>query len=127
MFKSVYFDSIRSYLPDEAKAILVDQIPKIREAVAADIDDFGKSLGAKLKKELDDAFDAQQKAAGEVSTQLRTLVDSIGKKGSEHLAEVTRQLKESIDAYENQWKTLGAKAREIAVAAVKSAGIPLPI
>src|SRR5262245_50245716 len=117
MFKSVYFDSIRSYLPDDARAILVDQIPKIREAVAADIDDFGQALGDKLKKELDDAFNAQKRAVDEISAQMRTLLDGIGKKGADNVTEATRQLKDSLDAYEKQWKSLGAAAREIAVAA----------
>jgi hypothetical protein len=124
MFRDEYFASIRGYLPEAAKNVLDQEIPRIREQVRRDIDDFGKQLQDWLAKEVDSALDAQKKiidAAREVVELELAQIKTLAAPAGDALASHAGKLKQAIADYEQHWRGMGEKVRGAAVAAIGKA------
>src|SRR5262245_15088827 len=125
MFDTRYFDSVRSYMPEGAKAVLDAEIPRIRETIKKDVEEFADHMGRYLKAEIDKVTAEQATLVELQLANIKQQLTTLESKAPEDAA--VKALRESIDKYESQWTKLGESVKAAAVAAMKSMGIPLPL
>ena len=124
MLDEKYFDSIVAYLPEDAKAILNSEVPRIRQQVIEEVQKFGEEVGKSLQEKID-ALIAERGIESEVELLKKKLTDLKGDP-SGALASSVETLKAELDEFKAKWKGVGKSLHEAAVLAVRSFGIPLP-
>src|SRR5687768_11206502 len=120
-----YFDSIREYVPEDAKAVLDRQIPAIRDEVKRSVDDFGKQLGDFVHKRIADLTIEQEREARDARVQYERALGDLKTQAGVDPAKIAA-LEQAITAYEERWRGLGEKIKGAALLAVRSTGIPIP-
>jgi hypothetical protein len=124
IFEQQYYDAIRSYVPEDAKRVLDEQVPVIRQRVADEIDAFTESLSTDIKKVLDENAEEQTQHLRDLRATIAPTLTALGA-GSPELKETAKALQEALDAYESKFKTCGHAARSAVNGVAKAYGIPL--
>jgi hypothetical protein len=124
-FKDKYYDSIHDYLPEDAKQILAAQIPRIREAITQDVEQFGQELGREVQREIDATIKAATDANKASFDALKAQLIGLVAKDSTSLQNAVQQLSASLDDYEKRWRGVGESLQKVALGVVKSAGLPI--
>ncbi|MGC4071588.1 MAG: hypothetical protein QM760_03590 [Nibricoccus sp.] len=127
IFEQQYYDAIRSYVPEEAKRVLDEQVPVIRQKVAEEIDAFAAGLTGDIKKVLDETTVEQVKALSEHRGSLTAQMQILAQAGAGNPAiqNAVDSLRESLDAYEEKFKALGSAARKTVNGVAAAYGLPL--
>jgi hypothetical protein len=123
-----HFDSIRAYVPEEARRVLDTNVERVREEISVEIDAFAKSLATEIEtklaneaKQLEDDFGSLKKKSADLLAQANTAAPNPAQ-----LLALASQLDEEVKAFNAKWKGLGEKARQAVIGAARSAGIPIP-
>ena len=121
------YDSIREYVPEDARRILDSQAPKIEKFIDDELDKFGAELtewiSAEVEKVVEEQrvfFEQDREALKQIIEELRHDVAT----NDETLNEVVVKLEAQLDKYEERAQQLGKNVREKVSVAVKSTGLP---
>lgn len=121
------YDSIREYVPEDARRILDSQAPKIEKFIDDELDKFGAELtewiSAEVEKVVEEQrvfFEQDREALKQIIEELRHDVAT----NDETLNEVVVKLEAQLDKYEERARQLGKNVREKVSVAVKSTGLP---
>lgn len=121
------YDSIREYVPEDARRILDSQAPKIEKFIDDELDKFGAELtewiSAEIEKVVEEQrvfFEQDREALKQIIEELRHDVAT----NDETLNEVVVKLEAQLDKYEERAQQLGKNVREKVSVAVKSTGLP---
>jgi hypothetical protein len=125
IFEQQYYDAIRSYVPEDAKRVLDEQVPVIRQKISEEIDAFAESLSADIKKTLDDSAKEQTEALRVLRATFATEVAAISAHHDPALKNAAKALNDAIDSYQAKFASLGATARTAVAGVAKAYGLPL--
>ena len=123
------YESIRGYLPEDAKAVLGEQVPQIEQFIDEELAKFGSELAEYIAAEVAQLLEAAQRDA------LRShndVVAAMGELRAEVVANDTAleravaKLERSLDDYEHGYRAMGESVRQVVIAAMRAAGIPVP-
>lgn len=122
------YDSLRPYLPEDAKAILEKEIPRIRKQIDGEIDDFVKGLGTYIKSQVEAASKEIEGEAKKTSDRIAKILADLNANGGNatKLAAATTELQKELDDYKAKWQKLGETVQKCALTAVRAAGVPIP-
>jgi hypothetical protein len=123
------YESIRSYLPEDAKAVLSEQVPQVEGFIDEELSKFGEELAEYIASEVSQLVDASQREAVRSHNEV---VAAVGELRARVVAEdasleaAVEKLERSLDEYEHGYRVMGESVRQSVVAAIRAAGIPLP-
>lgn len=130
LFEDKYYNSVRPYMPQDAKRILDEQIPVIKQQVSAEIEAFGKSYAESVTTEVARLVAEIEKDLSASTESLKATTDELLKESgdSAKLKEEVEKLKKAVEAHEEQvrgWgETLNASLKIAAKTAAASVGLP---
>lgn len=123
------YESIRSYLPEDAKAVLSEQVPQVEGFIDEELSKFGEELAEYIASEVSQLVDASQREAVRSHNEV---VAAVGELRARVVAEdaaleaAVAKLERSLEEYEHGYRVMGESVRQSVVAAIRAAGIPLP-
>lgn len=123
------YDSLRPYLPEDAKSILEKELPRIRKQIDGEIEDFAKSFGDYIKTEVTKVSQEIEKETKEAQVRLDKILVEIGAAaaGGAALGVQAKKLQDEVEAYKQKWENMGKTTRKAILTAAKATGIPIPI
>jgi hypothetical protein len=124
IFEQQYYDAIRSYVPEDAKRVLDEQVPVIRQKISEEIDAFTESLSADIKKSLEESAEEQAQSLRDLRATFTPYLADLSA-GSPEMKEAAKALHEALDSYESKFKSAGNTARNAINGVAKAYGIPL--
>jgi len=118
------YDSLRPYLPEDAKAILEKEIPRIRKQIDVEIDEFVKGLGSYIKLQAEAASKEIESEAKDSGVRMDKIISDLKAIGCDH-AKLAGDLQRELDAYKAKWQKFGEAIQKAALTAAKAAGVPI--
>lgn len=122
------YDSLRPYLPEDAKAVLEKELPRIRKSIEGEIDDFTKSFGEQIKAQMEEQKAAIAKDSADASGRLTELLQNVTVNAGDaaKLAQNAKELQAEITAYRQKWEGMGKSVQDAVLNAARSIGVPIP-
>lgn len=122
------YDTLRPFLPEDAKRVLEKEIPRIRKQIDGEIDDFVNALSeqiqkeaAQMAKEIEEESTKSTEALGAILSKLNANAAD-----SKVLIASAEALKAEVTAYKNKWESMGKNVQKAVLLAAKSVGLPVP-
>lgn len=122
------YQSLVPYMPEDARRILENEIPRIRKQVSDDIDNFVKGVGDQMHAEFTKASETVRKESEAHLASLDKIKESLASNTAkaDDLARAADNLRKLAQAYQDKWTSVGTTIRTTAIAAARAAGIPVP-
>lgn len=126
--KEETYASLRPFLPEDAKRILEEQIPKIQSQVDAEIDRFVQGISEHLQQQLEQLAAAAQTDATNAQRKLDDIMANLARSQNDgaELIKAATELRSVVQAYNDKWTGLGQNVRKAALTAARSVGLPIP-
>jgi len=126
LFEDKYFDTVRGYMPEEARLALDRQMPRIREGVSEQIDQFSDSLCKEIQAEIK-AFGKNQTEAleGVIEDITNYLNKTAQDDKSSDLKNLADKLGDQVQVFKDNGKNFGKNLRNATHVAARAAGLPL--
>lgn len=121
------YDSIREYVPEDARRILDSQTPKIEKFIDDELDKFGAELTEWISAEIEKVVEEQRVFFEQDRETLKRIIEELRHDvatNDETLNEAVVKLEAQLDKYEERAQQLGKNVREKVSVAVKSTGLP---
>lgn len=123
------YESIRGYMPEDAREILNQQIPRIEQFIDDELTKFGVELSEFIGAEVDRLLLDAQESAHRSHNELIAAIGEIRADVAANDAVLERavaRLERSLDDYERRFEELGEGVRRAVILAARAAGIPVP-
>lgn len=123
------YESIRGYLPEDAKAVLSEQVPEIERFIDDELAKFGGELAEYIAAEVGRLLEVSQREALRSHNEVIAAVGELRADVAANdvaLERAVARLERSLDDYEHGYREMGENVRRTVIAAVRAAGIPLP-
>lgn len=123
------YESIRGYMPEDAREILNEQIPRIEQFIDDELTKFGVELSEFIGAEVDRLLLDSQESAHRSHNELIAAIGEIRADVAANDAVLERavaRLERSLDDYERRFEALGEGVRRAVILAARAAGIPVP-
>ena len=123
------YESVRGYLPEDANAVLSEQVPQIEQFIDEELTKFGSELAEYIASEVGRLVDAAQR---EALRSHNDVIAAIGELRAEVVANdaalerAVAKLERSLDEYEHGYQVMGETVRQSVIAAIRAAGIAVP-
>ena len=121
------YDSIREYVPEDARRILDSQTPKIEKFIDDELDKFGAELTEWISAEIEKVVEEQRVFFEQDRETLKQIIEELRHDvatNDETLNEAVVKLEAQLDNYEERAQQLGKNVREKVSVALKSTGLP---
>ena len=119
------YESIRGYMPEDARQILNDQIPRIEQFIDDELTKFGVELSEFIGAEVDRLLLDSQESAHRSHNELIAAIGEIRADVAANDAVLERavaRLERSLDDYERRFEALGEGVRRAVILAARAAG-----
>ncbi len=127
VFKEEYYDAIKPYLPEDAKNVIYNQLPKIKERIESEIDTFAKSFAEQIHKQVSEQTAAMEQEAKDLKAKLQQLSDDLTKAtDAAPLKDVAVKMAAEVEQYRQKMEGLGKTVRQTVLTAARYAGLPIP-
>lgn len=123
------YATIGNYVPEDARRILEEQIPRIEGYIDEELNQFRDELGAFAKSAIDQAVAEQQAEMSEAMTAAKTSLEAIRNDaavGDDQLILAVSALEKQLNDLESHYTRLGEGVKTALVNGLRGAGIPLP-
>ena len=123
------YESIRGYMPEDAREILNEQIPRIEQFIDDELTKFGVELSEFIGAEVDRLLQEAQESAHRSHNELIAAIGEIRADVAANDAVLERavaRLERSLDDYERRFEALGEGVRRSVILAARAAGVPVP-
>lgn len=122
------YQSLVSFMPEDARKVLDTEIPRIRKQVSDDIDKFVTSIGIQMQAEFTKVAESVRKESEAPLASLDKIKESLASNTAkaEDLARAADNLRKLAQEYQDKWTNVGATIRTTAITAARAAGLPVP-
>lgn len=123
------FVPIREFVPPDVQKIMDDQIPKIKQVISTQIDQFAGQLGQYMAQTVADIVKNQQQQVHDAEASMQTAIQKLKDKVEKDpgkIDEAAQALSTAVQEYKDKWIGLGKTVQQAAVTGLRAAGIPIP-
>lgn len=123
------YDSLRPYLPEDARAILDKELPRIQKRIEGEIDAFTSSFSERIAAEVakvTNEINAELQAANAKLVEIAADIKANGANPA-LLAANAKALQDEVTAYKQKWEGMGRKVQGAILSAANAAGLKIPI
>ena len=123
------YESIRGYVPEDAKQVLSDQVEAVEKYVDTELEKFAEELSQYIGEEVSKEMAKLEQSFSTTSENIQKQLDIIAAdvtSGDDELAAAVNRLREEQAKINAKFEGAGEIIRKSVVNAARSAGLPLP-
>lgn len=121
------YESIKSYLPEDAKSVIDNQVKRIEKEIDVDLENFREDFIKQIKETVDEIEQETERSIKEFNNELSSITDKMKQEvsGNSELNSAIQNLSGKLDQYDAVAKKLASTTRTAIKVAANSAGLPI--